>query len=90
MSKAKTFNPVDAAYAVAQYLPADPAVWLDNAALAGLVINTDGEQLMILYGRDDCPGDRNAQIFFNCWLSLTPGGIAAVIDLLMARRQKIT
>jgi hypothetical protein len=34
--RSKRFTPVEAAYAVAQFFPADPAVWLERCALAAM------------------------------------------------------
>lgn len=85
----KQFSPVDAAYAIAQYFPADPAGWLDRAAQAGmLVAPCEGGGLLHLYHHNgvDCDGDQAD--FLDSWLNLTPGGTAAVEALLRKRGTK--
>ena len=77
--KARDFTPVEAARAVAKYFPADPAVWLERAALAGVEVTTDGDGLQILWL---AATDPQQVTFLNCWLNLTPGGDRAVAALL--------
>lgn len=81
MSKPKKFDPVEAARATAQYMPADPAVWLDRAALAGMSVTGKGEWICMEW--DKC--DPNEATFLSCWLTLTPGGKAAVAKLIEQR-----
>lgn len=81
--KRQRFGPVDAAYAVADYLPADPVVWLSIAALAGMRVSVDDGRLLITWGDI---ADPNQITFLNSWLSLTPGGHGAVIALLKHRQ----
>jgi hypothetical protein len=80
----REFNPVEAAYAVAQYVPADPAVWVERCAFAGVLLSADDFGLYQMY--DDCT-DRAQAKFLASWLNLTPGGTAAVIGYLKERCQ---
>jgi hypothetical protein len=79
----RPFSPVEAAQAVAQYFPADPAVWLDCCALVGVYVETDGQGLCVAWV-DAEPGQAT---FLNSWLALTPGGTAAVVALLRLRAE---
>jgi hypothetical protein len=81
----RTFTPVEAAEATAQYLPADPAVWLDRCALAGIDVSTDGEGLAVIWHVNGVDAEPAQCTFLNCWLNLTPGGSHAVIELLKSR-----
>ena len=77
----KRFDPVSAARSTAQYMPADPVVWLDRAALAGMQIWTEDGRLVTMWDK----ADPNEATFLSCWLSLTPGGKSAVVKLLQLR-----
>ncbi len=79
------YHPVEAAYAVAQYLPADPALWIERAALAGLVIASGGKDLIIFRGWAGVRADPDQAEFLECWINLTPGGRDAVVALLNQR-----
>ena len=86
MTSPRQFSPVEAAYAVAQFLPADPALWLERCALAGIVVGlTDDGALYEIYSYGDVAADRSQVAFLTSWLNLTPGGKQAVIELLRAR-----
>ena len=88
--KAPTFNPIQAAYAVAQYMPADPAVWIERCALAGIqVAVTPCGRLATCYASPhvDIDVEQDQIDFLESWLNLTPGGKDAVIALLLARAQ---
>jgi hypothetical protein len=75
----REFDPVEVAYAVAQYLPADPAVWVEQCALAGVMLSTDAFGLYQMY--NECTDGAQAK-FLSSWLNLTPGGTEAVIEYL--------
>lgn len=78
-------DPVEAAIAVAQFCPLDPATYLERSGLAGVTVGlTPNGSLYEFYG--DCEGyDRDQATFLRCWLNLTPGGSDAVIALLKQR-----
>jgi hypothetical protein len=80
----REFDPVQAAYAVAQYLPADPAVWVEQCALAGVQLSVSSDGRLGEYWGD--PADRMQASFLSCWLNLTPGGAAAVVEYLKGRQ----
>jgi hypothetical protein len=76
-------DPVEAARAVATYFPADPAVWLERAALAGIEVSMEGGRLCFI---ELLVTDHDEATFLSCWLNLTPGGRDAVRKLLTRRR----
>lgn len=81
--------PVEAAIAVAQYCPLDPALYLDRCGLAGIEVGVmDDGCLYEFYG--DVAGrtlaDHDQVTFLSSWLNLTPGGRKAVAALLLARK----
>ena len=80
----REFNPVEAAYAVSMYLPADPAVWLERAALAGVHASAEEGGLKLSWPEAT---DGEQVTFLNCWLNLTPGGQQAVMSFLSQRAQ---
>ena len=72
---------LEAAASAAQYIPPDPAFWIDQAALAGI-------RLMVHKGRliTDYPRPATDEQQFLCiWLHFHPGGAGAVADLLIKR-----
>jgi hypothetical protein len=79
----REFDPIKAAYAVAQYLPADPAMWVEQCALAGMMLSVDDFGLGQMF--TDCT-DRPQAKFLMSWLSLTPGGPEAVSRYLRERQ----
>jgi hypothetical protein len=85
----RTYDPVEAAYAIAQYFPADPKVWLDRCALAGIRVSvTNDDRLCTLYSfgpNFEYRADPTQITFLESWLNLTPGGKSAVIALVKAR-----
>ena len=82
----REFNPIEAAYAVAQFLPADPVLWLERCALAGIVVGlTPDGRLYEIYHHGDVDADRSQVAFLSSWLNLTPGGKEAVSELLRCR-----
>ena len=83
----RKFDPIEAAYAVAQYFPADPAVWLERCALADITVFVAGGRQCELYVNGDERADHPQAAFLSSWLNLTPGGKAAVIALLDQRGQ---
>lgn len=74
------FDPIEAARAVAQYLPADPALWVERAALAGIRLATDGKGLFQDWSAP--VADKAQADFLGAWLNLTPGGVGAVVNYL--------
>ena len=82
-----TFSAVEAAYAVSQFLPADPALWLERCGLAGITVGLceGGRSLYELYENGLVRADPEQRTFLTCWLSLTPGGQQAVGQLLQKR-----
>jgi hypothetical protein len=71
-------EPISVGMATAEFLPADPAVWLKAAAQAGLQVGlTNGRLLMTWEGV--AAEERN---FLLGWLHGTPGGDHAVAALL--------
>ena len=83
----REFDPVEAAYAVAQYFLADPAVWIERCSLAGVALSTtrDGGLLQV-YGDFT---DRAQAKFLMIWLNLTPGGTDAVAQYLRQRQSTV-
>ena len=79
------FDPIDAAYAVAQFLPADPAVWLEQCGLAGITVFVDNGRLCEMYVNGRVHADQSQIDFLTSWLNLTPGGKQAVIAYLQQR-----
>jgi hypothetical protein len=79
------FNPIDAAYAVAQFLPADPVLWLQRCGLAGITVFVDNGRLCELWHNGDVEADHSQVTFLMSWLNLTPGGTQAVIAYLQQR-----
>jgi hypothetical protein len=78
------FDPVEAAYAVAHYLPADPAVWVERCALAGIQLWVTADGHLGEYWGDIAD---SAQVhFLDSWLNLTPGGTEAVVQYLRQRQ----
>jgi len=74
----RDYSPVEAAYAVAKYFPADPRVWLEQCALAGIAVSVWQGRLCTYFEN----ADGEQVTFLHSWLNLTPGGKAAVISLL--------
>lgn len=82
---AKGADPVQAARAVATYFPADPAVWIERAAMAGMLVTADDNGGLLFDWTTET--DHGEVVFLNCWLNLTPGGHDAVRKLLCAERR---
>jgi hypothetical protein len=82
----REFDPVQAAYAVAQYLPAHPAVWVEQCALVGVQLFVTSDGRLSEYWGD--VANRTRVAFLDSWLNLTPGGTEAVIEFL--KRQPMT
>jgi hypothetical protein len=82
-NECREFDPVEAACAVAQYLLADPAIWVERCALAGIVLTTTCDGLFQVYGDFT---DRAQAKFLAAWLNLTPGGTEAVVQYLRQRQ----
>jgi hypothetical protein len=83
--RGREYNPVAAAYAVAQFLPADPVLWLDRCGLAGITVFVDNGRLFEIYMNGDVRADPSQVTFLASWLNLTPGGKEAVIAYLTAK-----
>ena len=82
----REYDPIEAAYAVAQFLPADPALWVERCALAGIVVGlTPDGRLFEMYVNGDVRADPSQREFLASWLNLTPGGKEAVIAYLDRR-----
>jgi hypothetical protein len=76
-------TPLSVGMAAAEFLPADPAIWIEASARAGMqVVPVTGRLLMLWDGVH--PDEKN---FLLGWLHGTPGGDAAVQVLLSARAQ---
>lgn len=89
ISAQRKFTPIEAAYAVAQYLPADPALWVERCALADITLDvTSDGWLCEMYRNGDVEADRSQAAFLSSWLNLTPGGKQAVIEFLSVRREQ--
>jgi hypothetical protein len=82
----REFDPVEAACAIAQYLPADPALWVERCALAGIALSTTRGGLLQEYGDFT---DRTQAAFLASWLNLTPGGTEAVVQYLRERQSAV-
>jgi hypothetical protein len=82
------FDPIEAAYAVAQYLPADPAAWIERCGLAEITLSVANGCLYELYVNGEVHADRSQVAFLASWLNLTPGGRQAVIELLRHRAEQ--
>ena len=83
----REINPIEAAYAVARYLPADPALWIEQCALAGVALSVTRDGLLGEgYGEFT---DRTQATFLASWLNLTPGGTAAVVQYLRQRQSAV-
>ena len=82
----RQFDPVEAAYAVAQYLPADPALWVERCALAGITLIATDSGLYQFYSNGAVEADRSEVTFLQSWLNLTPGGTQAVNEYLRERQ----
>ena len=65
-------TPLEAGRAAAQYLPADPALWLEQCALAGIDVRTSRTGFSLRYNSKG-PEKEQAQ-FLEAWLHSTPGG----------------
>jgi hypothetical protein len=81
----RKFDPIEAAFAVAQFLPADPALWLERCALAGISVFVADGRLCEMYENGHVSADQSQVDFLTSWLNLTPGGKQAVINLLRLR-----
>ena len=81
---AKGADPVQAARVVATYFPADPAVWIERAGMAGMLVTAD-ENGGLLFGWT-AETEHGEVTFLNCWLNLTAGGSNAVWKLLLQRQ----
>jgi len=79
----RELSPVEAASAVAQYLPADPAQWVAQCALAGVVLSVSSDDCLCESWGD--VADMAQARFLSSWLNLTPGGTAAVVEYLKGR-----
>jgi hypothetical protein len=86
-NECREFDPVEAAHAVAQFLPADPAFWVEYASQAGLHfgLTPDGTLGTARLSESDL-ADRSQAVFLWTWLGLTPGGVEAVRELLKKRQ----
>lgn len=81
----RKFSALEAAHAAAQFVPADPASWLELAGQAGLVVKLIDGGLVMMMGIDGDCHDAEQVGFLKIWLALTPGGDEAVKALLEAR-----
>lgn len=72
---------------MARYLPADPALWLQHCAAAGIEVVARARSVGLLYGQRRLDCDQG--VFLVAWLHSTPGGIEGVLALLdkQAKRQ---
>lgn len=77
-------TPQEAGKAAAQYLPADPALWLEQCALAGIEVRMSQTGFSLRYNSKG-PEKEQAQ-FLEAWLHATPGGADAVNSLLIAKK----
>jgi len=77
----RSFSPIEAAHAVAQYLDPDPAFWLEQAGLAGMAVGTDGQRVYTLYPEGTTPQTD----FLEMWLSI--GGGRKALRALLAKRE---
>jgi len=73
-----------AGQATARYLPADPELWLQQCALAGIYVSESAGGLVFLYDQLVGP-DREQAEFLEAWLRATPGGADAVQSMLKAK-----
>lgn len=82
----RKLDPIEAAYAVAQYLPADPVLWVERCGLAGITLCVTKRGLYELYDTGLVHADPSQVCFLTSWLNLTPGGRQAVFEYLSTRR----
>ena len=75
-----------AGVATARYLPADPKLWLQHCAAAGIVVCANPKGLVLLY--DQLGPDREQAVFLEEWLQSTPGGWNAVLSFLLGTEKK--
>jgi hypothetical protein len=82
---------IKTAFAVSQYLPADPAMWVEYAALAGLPFGLmpDGTLGMARLEEESEGVDRQQAYFLWSWLGFTPGGVEAVREYLKKRQSAL-
>ena len=82
----RNFHPCDAAYAVAQFLPVDPALWIEQCALAGItLVPLPGGGFCMVLRNGEVRADSQQYTFLSSWLNLTPGAEEAVAELLHRR-----
>ena len=86
------FDPRLLARALLNYLPADPAYWIECASQAGMVLWVDGAGRLNTNAADSPAAlnpahhiDPPEVLFLKSWLHQTPGGERAVATLLRLR-----
>lgn len=89
----RPYNPIEAAYAVSQYIDFDPDLWLSACALANVPINGVDGWLGIgfSFGRDGQRIDNGRARFLAAWLGIADDARAAtseVLALLAAREAR--
>ena len=82
VSDLKQYDPWEGACAIAQFLPADPGYWLEQAGLAGMVFWVASDDQLGLCWTNCAPSQAD---FLKFWLNLTLGGPDAVVRLLKLR-----
>jgi hypothetical protein len=78
-------DPIEAAIAVAQFCPLDPALYLERCGLAGITVWVADGRLWQLHWDEKVEVDQSQMDFLTVWLNLTPGGRQAVKNLLRHR-----
>jgi hypothetical protein len=87
------FDPRVVAGALVDYLPADPAYWIERAAQAGIMLEGDGNGVLHAETVNSLANKANPikivesleVQFLRSWLHQTPGGERAVAELLHMR-----
>ncbi len=75
------YSPIEAAYAVSQYLDLDPAFFLEQTGLNGMVLATDGKEIVHL----DLEGARDETTEF-LWVWMKVSGAGKAIRALLLKR----
>ena len=81
-----TLTAQEAGRVAARYFPADPVLWLQQCALAGIAVRESPGGFALLYNSRG-PEREQAQ-FLEAWLRATPSGANAVQSLLLKSKKK--
>jgi hypothetical protein len=87
----RPYSPIEAAYAVSQYIDFDPALWLDQCRRADVPINTAEGFLGIgfSFGNGGQRIDNSRARFLNAWLGVVDDdAVSRVVGLIEARRAR--